>query len=404
VLPAADGAEYVRGRRAYTLVPRFVSEQAQRCADERMAYIAVHNHFGSGSVSFSPTDLASHARGYPALLDITNGGPVGALVIAEGAAAGDIWTPKGRSYVEKVVVLGSRRQLVFPEQPSRTSTWSALDDRQARIFGKDGQALIAGLKVVVVGAGGAGSLIDQALAHLGIGELVVIDDEVVEVENLRRVVGSVPSDARIEPWSGTRKVDVARRLAVTVNPFVAVRPVYGNIVDADVASRLRDADAVFLAADTMQARHVFNAACHQYLLPGFQVGAKVHAPAGRVEAAFAVNRLVGAGASCMWCSGLISPAGLQDEALSPEQRKAIRYVADVPAPSVITMNAMSTALALNDFLFMFTGLHETDDVGPRRYDFLRRECAIETLPDRTCEECAGRKARGDRGDLPTRVG
>ena len=41
--------------------------------------------------------------------------------------------------------------------------------------GAEGQALISRLKVVVVGAGGAGSLLVQALAHLGVGELVVIE-------------------------------------------------------------------------------------------------------------------------------------------------------------------------------------------------------------------------------------
>ncbi len=403
VLPAIDGKDYVAGKKKHTLVADFVSEKSGYCAHEKLAYLAVHNHSEDDWVEFSETDMASHERGYPALLDITKGGPVGALVLAGKAVAGDIWTLGGRAPVEKVIVLGSRREVLFPEPPKDAATWSAKDDRQARIFGADGQALISRLKVVVVGAGGAGSLLVQALAHLGVGELVVIDDEVVESVNLRRVVGSVPSDARTAPFPGTRKVDVARRLALSVNPFLVFRPVHGNLVDQDVAPMLRDADAVFLAADTMQARHVFNAICHQYLLPGFQVGAKVHAPDGRVEDAFAVSRIVGPDATCMWCSNLISRERLQKEGFSPEERRAISYVQDVPAPSVITMNMMSTALALNDFLFMFMGLHRTNDLGPRWYYFLSREPAMETLPEGTCAQCAGRKGRGDRVELPTRL-
>ncbi len=402
VLPATDGKDYVRARGKHTLLAHFVSEKSGYCAGEKLAYLAVHNHWESDEVEFSPTDLTSHERGYPALLDITRGGPVGALVLAGRAVAGDIWTYADRTPVEKVIVLGGRREVVFPRPASDRAVWKAVDDRQARIFGAEGQALISRLKVVVVGAGGAGSMLVQALAHLGVGELVVVDDEVVESENLRRVVGSVPTDARTDPWPGMRKVDVARRAALAVNPFLVVRPVHGNIVDPAVARMLCDADAAFLAADTMQARHVFNSICHQYLVPGFQVGAKVHAPGSRVEDAFAVSRIVGPDAMCMWCGGLISSTKLQEEALSPDQRKAINYVENVPAPSVITMNAMSTALALNDFLFMFTGLHQTDDLAPRRYDFLRREPVIETLPVRTCRECGGRKGRGDRADLPTR--
>jgi len=188
-----------------------------------------------------------------------------------------------------------------------------------------------------------------------------------------------------------------------VNPFLTFRPVHGNIVDPEIAAILFDADAVFLAADSMQARHVFNAICHQYLLLGFQVGAKVHAPKGRVEDAFAISRIVGPDATCMWCSNLIARERLQKEALSAEERKAINYVPDVPAPSVITMNMMSTSLALNDFLFMFAGLHVSEDLGPRSYHFLTREPVVETLPARTCRQCAGRKGRGDRTELPTRM-
>lgn len=39
--------------------------------------------------------------------------------------------------------------------------------------------------------------------------------------------------------------------------------IYGGIVDDDVAEELVDCDHLFLAADTMQARLVFNAVVHQ---------------------------------------------------------------------------------------------------------------------------------------------
>ncbi len=404
VLPAIDGKHYLSGKTHHTLVAEFVSEKVGYCADQKLAYLAVHNHWKDTTVQFSRTDMASHERGYPALVDITRGGPVGALVLGGRAVAGDIWTSAGRSPVEKVVVLGLRREVLFPSPPADAMVWTALDDRQARIFGVAGQDLFLRSKVVIIGGGGAGSLLGQSLAHLGVGELVVIDDEVVERANLRRLVGSVPGDARCDPWAGTRKVDVARRMALSINPFIEFRPVHGNIVDEKVARQVIDADAVFLAADSMQARHVFNAICHQYLLPGFQVGAKVHAPEGVVEDAFAVSRIVGPDATCMWCSNLIVRETLQKEALSPAERVAISYVQEVPAPSVITMNMMSAAMALNDFLFMFTGLSRTDDLGPRRWHFLEREPVVEALTAGNCPQCAGRRGRGDRYDLPTRAG
>jgi len=38
-----------------------------------------------------------------------------------------------------------------------------------------------------------------------------------------------------------------------------------------------------------------------------------------------------------------------------------------PEAGLHRRNMMSTALALNDFLFMFTGLHAGEDLGPRSY-------------------------------------
>src|SRR5438270_11705847 len=90
---AEDGVDFVPGRRGYRmLTAEFVRDKIRHCRDERLVYLAVHNHGGSNHVDFSGADLRSHERGYPALLDIS-GHAVGALVFAENAIAGDIWTP-----------------------------------------------------------------------------------------------------------------------------------------------------------------------------------------------------------------------------------------------------------------------------------------------------------------------
>ncbi|MFP3415922.1 ThiF family adenylyltransferase, partial [Bacillus sp. SIMBA_074] len=67
-------------------------------------------------------------------------------------------------------------------------------DRQARIFGDRGQAILASSKVAVVGLGGIGSLIGEYLARLGVGELLYIDPDRLDPTNLPRVVGARRSD------------------------------------------------------------------------------------------------------------------------------------------------------------------------------------------------------------------
>src|SRR5438270_11900391 len=82
---AEEGVDFVPGRWGYRmLTAEFVRDKIRYCRDERLAYLAVHNHSGRDEVGFSCADNRSHERGYPALLDIS-GQPVGALVPAEHA-------------------------------------------------------------------------------------------------------------------------------------------------------------------------------------------------------------------------------------------------------------------------------------------------------------------------------
>lgn len=175
---AADRVDFVPGRRGYRmLTPEFVSEKIRYCRDAGLTYLAVHNHGGRGEVEFSTLDNSSHERGYPALLDIS-GRPVGALVLAEDALAGDIWTlGRSRRPIKETVVLGRNLTRLYPKPPPSPPKADATYDRQVRWFGDRGQALLGDLKVGVIGAGGAGLPLIGMLARIGVGTLVAVDPD-----------------------------------------------------------------------------------------------------------------------------------------------------------------------------------------------------------------------------------
>ena len=157
----------------------------RRAKDEKLIYLAVHNHGGTDSVGFSEPDLASHERGYPTLLRVS-GQPVGALVLAKRAAAGDIWLPDGtRDGVRRTVIIGSRLDVLTPKPDTAEPVVAARFHRQSLIYGKVGQAILGEAKVAVVGAGGVGMLLVLALARLGVGHLVVIDPQRVDPPTCR---------------------------------------------------------------------------------------------------------------------------------------------------------------------------------------------------------------------------
>jgi molybdopterin/thiamine biosynthesis adenylyltransferase len=425
-VPARDGVEYVPGRAGrghHRLTAEFVRDAALRAAGSGLAYLAIHPHAGSDRVGFSSDDLRSHERGYPALVDILGGQPAGALVFSTAAVMGDIWTQVGRAPVSHAVVVGTKIIVLRP-RPVAAASADPTYDRQARLFGDAGQALLGGLKVGIIGAGGVGMLLVEYVSRLGTGQVVVIDPDRVETSNLPRLPGSRRSDARMlfqHGWwpesfreMGRRtarpKVHVAKRLAREANLHTRVDAIFDDVREPAVAEGLLDCDYLFLAANSDQARLLFNAICHQYLIPGAQVGAKVGTDPqdGRVLRVHSIVRSVLPGWGCLWCNQVISPTRLAEESASPHQRRAQRYVddPDVVAPSVITLNASAAAIAANDFLFSVTGLTAADATG----DYLRvhpieRDIAFDRpRRDPTCPECSltGRLGRGDGGPrLPT---
>src|SRR6266568_7864879 len=143
---ARDGVDYVPGKRGYrALTAQFVAEQSDYCAAQNLCYLAVHCHGGTDEVGFSGDDFASHIRGYPALLDITGGGPVGALVLAQRSVAGDIWSKDGRFELHHTTVISPSVRTLYPNPRPRPRHADLVFDRHARLFGDLGQEILSNL-------------------------------------------------------------------------------------------------------------------------------------------------------------------------------------------------------------------------------------------------------------------
>lgn len=426
VIFARDGIEYVQGQRGYRMLrAEFVRDQAERCRAEGLCYIAVHNHRGGDHVAFSPDDMSSHERGYPALLQIVRNA-VGALVFARNAVAGDIWLPTGeRVTIDEMVIIGRSITHLYPMPPNISVSLDGRRLRQSLLLGPRGQDILRQLKIGIIGAGGVGSLLVEYLARLGVGTVLVIDPDHIDESNFSRQVGSreqdfcplltrsrVPQLRRIGVRLSKAKVDIARRSFRIANREGHILAMRRDVRDDPVAMELLDCDYLFLAADPMQVRLVFNAIVHQFLIPGVQVGAKgvIDSQTGQITDVFSVVRHVTPDRGCLWCNGLISPTKLVEESASASEARAQRYIDDplVVAPSVITLNAAAAGRAVDDFLFAVTDLR-SELIGHEYVKFEPRSGDIKKYVARkssTCNECGltkdSRLAMGLNKRLPTR--
>lgn len=400
VQPAEFGTDYVPGRYGYrALTPTFIHREILRCRDSGLAYLAVHNHGSDRQVEFSQVDLDSHERGYPALLDIGRGVPVGALVYGKRSVAADIWLPGGsRRTLGSYRIIGHQVSRLYA-QPCRDGESNTEHDRQVRMFGTAGQRVLRASRVAVIGLGGVGSLVVEYLARLGVGNLVLIDPDQIEGSNLSRVVGAT----RVDVEAGQLKTQIAVRHVREMAVDTVLEPIAGDVARPSVAQVLRNCDFIFLAADSMRARLVANALAHQYFIPVVQMGAKIRRrDDGQLEDAMCAVRHVRPGVGCLWCNSLIDPTQLAIEAKSDSERKSQAYGVQEPNPSVISLNAVAAAHAVNDFLFDFLGLRTDDSEAAYRHFHFHRGKAQQVLPrrDAECRECVQRLGMGDALELP----
>jgi len=124
-----------------------------------------------------------------------------------------------------------------------------------------GQRRLKETRVVVVGAGGIGSAVIPSLAGAGIGQLTIIDDDVVELANLHR------QPVFRERDEGYSKADVAVQFAHRLNRHIDAKPILRRI-DADNAEHLLEGhDLVIDGSDNFATRLAVSDACVTLGLP-----------------------------------------------------------------------------------------------------------------------------------------
>ena len=113
----------------------------------------------------------------------------------------------------------------------------SLTTRLLPLYGQEGLSALAAARVLVIGLGGVGSSCAEALARGGIGELFLVDRDVVEPSNLNRQALAFTSTV------GRRKVDVMREMVGQVNPSCRVETRHAFVAKDDLAELLTWAGA-----------------------------------------------------------------------------------------------------------------------------------------------------------------
>ncbi len=98
-------------------------------------------------------------------------------------------------------------------------------ERSSYLLGEEGMLKLNNSKVAIFGIGGVGSYCAEALARTGIGELILIDYDIIDITNINRQVHATTKTI------GLAKVDVMKTRLLEINPELIVttfRDKYGE--------------------------------------------------------------------------------------------------------------------------------------------------------------------------------
>lgn len=123
-------------------------------------------------------------------------------------------------------------------------------------IGIEGQRRLLASRALIIGAGGLGSPVALYLAAAGVGHIVLVDDDTVDLTNLQRQIAH--TYARV----GQPKVESARVAMAELNPETRVTPLALRLADdALLREQVSAADVVLDCTDNFATRVMLNRAC-----------------------------------------------------------------------------------------------------------------------------------------------
>lgn len=109
-------------------------------------------------------------------------------------------------------------------------------------------------RVLVAGAGALGNEVIKDLALFGVGQIVVVDFDRIEISNLTRSVLFREEDALEHRY----KAEVAAQRAMEINPQIKVTPIVGNLFSEVGLALYKSVDVIIGCLDSRLARYQLN--------------------------------------------------------------------------------------------------------------------------------------------------
>ena len=319
------------------------------------ALLKIHSHPG-GYDKFSKTDDISDRELFDSVFgwSISDKPHVSAVMLPDGKIFGRFFfSDLHHEPINKITIAGDTI-LQFVSLKKNNNADFALRTIQA--FGELTYDRLSQLSVGVVGCSGTGSPVIEQLVRLGVGKLVLVDPDVVEMKNLNRILNTTKEDAQ----QGKSKVLTLADAIKKIGLGTVVDGWQVNLYDdVDALKTLIKCDVVFGCMDSVDGRHLLNQLSSFYLIPYFDLGVKLEA-----DGIGGINKICGTVHYLQPCKSSLITRGIyttEDVRASSQYRKDPKefenlrknaYIKNVHVniPAVISVNMQIASHAVNEFL------------------------------------------------------
>jgi hypothetical protein len=229
----------------------------------------------------------------------------------------------------------------------------------AQIFDEGTIERLRRLSVAVIGCSGTGIPMVEQLLRLGVGEIVIVDDDRMEDRNVNRILNSTMDDVHEKRL----KVDVLGDAIERAGLGTRVIRLAKNLWEPEVVRAVAECDLVFGCMDTVDGRFLLNTLATYYTLAYFDIGARLDAVRegprkGDIREVCGTINYLQPGRSSLMSHGLftmkqVAAAGLRrNDPAAHAQQVRDGYVAGAEEhrPAVISVNMLAASLAANELL------------------------------------------------------
>jgi molybdopterin/thiamine biosynthesis adenylyltransferase len=134
-------------------------------------------------------------------------------------------------------------------------------------IGEEGQEKLLNSSVAIVGCGALGTVAANNLARAGVGKIIIIDRDFVELNNLQRQMLFDENDI------GAPKAVAAAEKIASINSDIEVHPIIKDINYTNIEEILDGVDLVIDGTDNIQTRMLINDVCVKNRIPWIYTGA-----------------------------------------------------------------------------------------------------------------------------------